>query len=326
MRKYILGLITISAILLFGTACSKLPQPKTLPPTTHGSADSVSFTINDTVPISPDGYRLPYSIYNIIPDEPISLRMLKIQHSCDGELGHGIDQYCKEGKIVTESVGGPCSDALREGTQKINQTFTWDLRECVDITELCEGKTIKHEIKRIVPDGKYQIKVDNKVIKELTVANGKVEEDNNPFSAGEDVYTLISRPIIQCVWMEQSSPYANMYFSYQKNGVVKYLETLTSCADFPNTSSLTADIIGEKITLFPDAIDPILITRENGDQYSVTSVSSIPSVWFLNRHLYYDANAKAGIKINHQTEFETACNAIDNVVQKDNCLFFYNQL
>ncbi len=132
--------------------------------------ESITFRIDDTVQIC--GNALPFSI--IKPDgEPV-----KLKHSCIWILGWGFDQYCENGKIVSKRVRlcdfsngwcGSCSDPLHCWNESIHETFTWDQKEYVEITEECEGKTIHREVKKQVSEGKYQIIVNGKVIKEFTI-------------------------------------------------------------------------------------------------------------------------------------------------------------
>ncbi len=55
------------------------------------------------------------------------------------------------------------------GKLDFSETFVWDQKEYVKITEECEGKTIHREVKKQVSEGKYQIIVNGKVIKEFTI-------------------------------------------------------------------------------------------------------------------------------------------------------------
>lgn len=104
----------------------------------------------------------------------------KLKHSCEGEIGSGFNQYCKFGKKVSEGVDGlcdfsekwcrGCSDAIGCWNESIHETFKWDQKEYVQITEECEGKTIQREVLRQVPEGKYQVIIKNgKIIKEFTI-------------------------------------------------------------------------------------------------------------------------------------------------------------
>ncbi len=136
-----------------------------------GKGESITFRISDTVQICTND--LPFSI--IKPNG----EYVKLKHSCMGLLGSGFDQYCENGKIVSKSVHQlcdfsekwchSCSDALTCWNESIHETFTWDQREYVELTEECEDKTIHREVKKQVPEGKYQVIVNGKVIKEFTI-------------------------------------------------------------------------------------------------------------------------------------------------------------
>ena len=133
--------------------------------------ESITFRISDTVQICTNG--LPFSI--IKP----SGEYVKLKHSSMGIVGSGFDQYCENGKIVSKPVHQlcdfsekwchGCSDALTCWNESIHETFTWSQKEYVEITEKCEGKTIRREVEKQVPEGKYQIIVNGKVIKEFTI-------------------------------------------------------------------------------------------------------------------------------------------------------------
>ena len=133
--------------------------------------EPVIFSINTKVKLLTN--ELPFKIVNE-KGESINLK-----HSCDGEAGCGFDQYCENGKIVNEGVYQlcdfskkwcyRCSDAIFQKEEYVNETFVWDQKEYVEITEECEDKTIRREVKKQVPEGKYQIIVNGKVIKEFTI-------------------------------------------------------------------------------------------------------------------------------------------------------------
>ena len=108
-----------------------------------------------------------FSIIQILDNE--YRRVLKLEHSCLGIAGSGVDEYCENGKIV-RNYQGNCSDAIScVENFSVNYEFTWDQREYILITEECEGKAIHRELKQQVPAGEYQVIVNNKVIKEFII-------------------------------------------------------------------------------------------------------------------------------------------------------------
>ena len=129
--------------------------------TEYKQGETIKFRVNDTVQICTSS-SLPFFIIKS------SGEYVKLEHSCMGIIGSGFDQYCENGKIRTERVRG-CSDAFSCWDESIHKTFTWDQKEYVEITEECESKIIRREIKKQVPGGKYQIIVNGKIIKEFTI-------------------------------------------------------------------------------------------------------------------------------------------------------------
>jgi len=137
----------------------------------YKKGEPVEFRVDDSVQICTNG--LPFSIVKPNGEH------VELKHSCAGIVGSGFDQYCEFGKIVSKDVSqlcdfsnkwcGGCSDALTCGEESIHETFIWDQKEYVEITEECEGKTIHREVEEQVPAGQYQIIVNGKVIKELTI-------------------------------------------------------------------------------------------------------------------------------------------------------------
>jgi len=133
--------------------------------------EPVIFSINTRVKVLTN--ELPFKIVNEKGES------IKLKHSCDGESGSGFDQYCKNGKIVGKEVYQlcnfskkwcyGCSDAIFQREEDLKDTFVWDQKEYVEITEECEGKIIRREIKKQVPEGKYQIIVNGEVIKEFII-------------------------------------------------------------------------------------------------------------------------------------------------------------
>ena len=135
------------------------------------------FSINAKVKLWTN--ELPFKIVNEKGES------IKLKHSCAGFVGSGVDQYCENGKIVNEEVYQlcdfskkwcyRCSDAIFQREGYVNETFVWDQKEYVEITEECEGKTIRREVKKQVPDGKYQIIVNGKVIREFVIVPSECE-------------------------------------------------------------------------------------------------------------------------------------------------------
>ena len=137
----------------------------------YKKGEPITFSINAKVKLWTN--ELPFKIVNEKGES------IKLKHSCDGESGSGFDQYCKNGKIVGKEVYQlcnfskkwcyGCSDVIFQKEEYVNETFVWDQKEYVEITEECEGKIIRREIKKQVPEGKYQIIVNGKVIKEFII-------------------------------------------------------------------------------------------------------------------------------------------------------------
>ena len=139
--------------------------------------EPVIFSINARVKVLTN--ELPFKIVNEKGES------IKLKHSCVGLVGCGVDQYCENGKIVRKEVYQlcdfskkwcyGCSDAIGQREEYANETFVWDQKEYVEISEECEGKTIHREVKKQVPQGKYQIIVNGKVIKEFVIVPSECE-------------------------------------------------------------------------------------------------------------------------------------------------------
>lgn len=164
--KILIGVLIVGIILISGWwIWSKPPSENGLVEEINGRGETIEFRIDDTIQICTN--ELPYRIVNPNINKPYG-KVIMLKHSCGGFAGYGIDQYCENGKIRTEKVGG-CSDVILCENKTIHETFIWDQKEYVEITEECEGKTIHREVKKQVPEGKYQIIVNGKVIKEFTI-------------------------------------------------------------------------------------------------------------------------------------------------------------
>ncbi len=139
--------------------------------TEYEQGETIKFRIDNTIQICTND--LPFSIIKLDGE------YVRLQHSCMGLVGSGFDQYCENGKIVSEPIHqicefpgrwcNGCSDALTCLDKSIHEIFTWDQKEYIETSEKCEGKTIHREVKKQVPWGKYQIIVGEKVIKEFTI-------------------------------------------------------------------------------------------------------------------------------------------------------------
>lgn len=170
--KILIGILVIGSILIGGLwILSNRPSESGPNGEIYRKGETIKFRIDDTIQICTNG--LPFSILK--PNG----EYVKLQHSCMGIVGSGFNQYCENGKIVSKRVHQlcdfpwiwcrGCSDAITCQNESIQETFTWDQKEYVEITEECEGKTIRRELKKQVPEGKYQIIVNGKVVKEFTI-------------------------------------------------------------------------------------------------------------------------------------------------------------
>ncbi|MDZ7798213.1 MAG: hypothetical protein U5L76_01195 [Patescibacteria group bacterium] len=167
MGFLIIGIILIGVLWIL----SNRPSENVPNEETYKKGESITFKIDDNVQICTDD--LPFSIIKFNEES------VKLKHSCIGEIGSGFDQYCENGKMVLKPVYQlcdflekwcrGCNDALTCRNKFIHETFVWDQKEYVETTEECEGKIIHRELKKQVPEGKYQIIVDGKIIKEFTI-------------------------------------------------------------------------------------------------------------------------------------------------------------
>ena len=85
---------------------------------------------------------------------------MMLRHSCLGELGRGIDQFCENEEVRTEDVRY-CSDAILCEDQALDAEVVWDQKEYVQISEECAGQTIRREVKQQVPVGNYRVVVQD---------------------------------------------------------------------------------------------------------------------------------------------------------------------
>lgn len=123
--------------------------------------EKIDFRIDGKVHVCTN--KLPFSIIKS-DGEPVRLK-----HSCAGFVGSGVDQYCENGKIVSKRIYQlcnfsrkwcyGCSDLIACWDTYIHENFTWDQKEYVEITEVCDNRTIHREIKKFVPSGIYKIVV-----------------------------------------------------------------------------------------------------------------------------------------------------------------------
>ncbi len=116
----------------------------------YKKGEPITFSINAKVKLWTN--ELPFKIVNEKGES------IKLKHSCIGFVGSGIDQYCENGKIVEKAVYQlcnfskkwcyGCSDVIFQREEYVNETFVWDQKEYVEITEECEGKVIRREIRK----------------------------------------------------------------------------------------------------------------------------------------------------------------------------------
>ena len=164
----IVGLVLIGGLWILGNRSSESVPSEEI----YRKGELIEFSINTKVKLWTN--ELPFKIVNEKGES------IKLKHSCDGEAGCGFDQYCESGKIVGNGVYqiccfskewcSGCSDVIFQREEYVNETFVWNQKEYAEITEECEGKTILREVKKQVPEGKYQITVNGKVIKEFVIA------------------------------------------------------------------------------------------------------------------------------------------------------------
>ena len=132
----------------------------------------VQFMVKETFPLFCTNQD-QFSINQIVES---GSRTLRLEHSCIGIVGSGVDEYCENGKII-QKYQGECSDAIScVADYSVNFEFIWDQQEYIVVTQECEGKTIQRESKQQSPAGKYQVVVNNKVIKEFII----LQDDPSP--------------------------------------------------------------------------------------------------------------------------------------------------
>ncbi len=176
-QKILIGVLVVGIILIGRHwILSKRASESGSSEEIYKKGETIKFKIDDTVQICRN--ELPYRIVRHDIKKP-DIMTIKLQHSCIGEVGSGFDQYCEFGKIVSKEISTlcdfskkwchGCSDALTCWNESIHETFTWNQKEYVETTEECEGKTIRRELKKQVPEGKYQIITNGKVIKEFII-------------------------------------------------------------------------------------------------------------------------------------------------------------
>lgn len=170
--KILIGVLVVGIVLVGGWwILSNQPSESSPSREIYRKGEPVIFSINTKVKLWTN--ELPFKIVNE-KGESINLK-----HSCAGFVGSGVDQYCENGKIVGKDIYQlcdfskkwcyGCSDAISQREEYVDETFVWDQKEYVEITEECEGKTIRREVKKQVPEGKYQIIANGKVIKEFII-------------------------------------------------------------------------------------------------------------------------------------------------------------
>ena len=127
--------------------------------------EPVQFTVKETFPL----FCTDQEQFLIVQILENGSRELRLEHTCIGLIGSGVDERCVAGRIVRDYTGS-CSDAIScEENFSVNYEFNWDQQEYVLITEECEGMTIQRESKQQVPEGRYQVIVNHKVIKDFVI-------------------------------------------------------------------------------------------------------------------------------------------------------------
>ena len=99
----------------------------------------------------------PYSIYKENGD------YINRKYNCVGLSGVGTNEYCINGVIETKENGAHCSDACADREIDIDNNYSWNQTELIDVSEECEGQTIHRQEPRQVESGVYTIKVGNVV-------------------------------------------------------------------------------------------------------------------------------------------------------------------
>lgn len=174
-KRYIATALSVIIIISLIWFMNKGIPKNTMRPNVYEKGEPVKFRLDDTVQICTN--RDPLAI------KETNGSYLKLKHSCMGYVGTGVDQYCENGKIVSERVTdfvaydfsgkddlyGGCSDIIGCWNKTVHGTVTWNQKEYVKVTEKCEGKKIQREVKKQVPEGEYQIIVNGEVVKEFLI-------------------------------------------------------------------------------------------------------------------------------------------------------------
>ncbi len=174
-------LIVLSLISL-ASACSRARMPNEDPkvvrigtqepgPEVYREGEAVTVRAEDTVYWCTD--RPAYSIVQVGAHQA---RTLRLNHSCLGFVGTGIDQYCRDGQVQLAYVGY-CSDAILCEKGPLGE-IRWDQSEYTTVTESCGGQDIQREVEGQAPPGVYQIIINTfqgdtvvpKVVKEFVLA------------------------------------------------------------------------------------------------------------------------------------------------------------
>jgi hypothetical protein len=152
--------VVVVLLSLLCSACGGISQPGAGRQefTDLGSfkmGEPVTFQIQDTVHVC--DYALAYSIVEITDGAE---RRVRLQHSCQGIAGRGIDQYCDDGQITIVDIIY-CSDDISCQDQTLDVEVVWDQQEYVPVSERCAGQTIHREVRQQVPPGTYQVLVSD---------------------------------------------------------------------------------------------------------------------------------------------------------------------
>lgn len=84
---------------------------------------------------------------------------LVIRHSCVGFVGHGVDQYCENGQVVSRPTKDGCSDAISCQLVTVNNAYSWNQKVYEAVTETCADQTIRREEPVQAQAGVYYILV-----------------------------------------------------------------------------------------------------------------------------------------------------------------------
>ncbi|MDD2702701.1 MAG: hypothetical protein PHC33_01670 [Candidatus Omnitrophica bacterium] len=170
--------------------------------------EPVVFTIRGRIMLAKEAggtvIKPPFSIWNE------QMKRLNLRPSCAKGMSRAYNQFCRGG-VVKEVEVARCPNAFFNDYGDIDEKFSWDQKSYVEVIEPCGASTVRREVKKRVPPGRYRIVACNSIqscVEEEIIIRGKPEVsldvDKAVYGQGEPVKITIrnntNRVLINYDW------------------------------------------------------------------------------------------------------------------------------